>query len=86
MHASRPYFQVHDLGVKLIGATAHYVTTKLDEGPIIEQNVARGHRSMRAEALTGTGSDFECPPLARAVKWNAPHRVLLNGTKRIVFS
>lgn len=83
---ARPYFQAHDRGVKLIGATAHYVTTDLDEGPIIEQDVARVNHSMSAEALTVAGSDLECTALARAVKWHAQHRVLLNGNKTVIFS
>ena len=83
---ARPYYQAHERGVKLIGATAHYVTTDLDEGPIIEQDVARVNHSMSAEALTEVGSDLECRALARAVKWHAEHRVLLNGTKTIVFN
>ena len=83
---ARPYFQAHERGVKLIGATAHYVTTDLDEGPIIEQDVARVNHSMSAEALTVAGSDLECTALARAVKWHAQHRVLLNGNKTVVFS
>lgn len=83
---ARPYFQAHERGVKLIGATAHYVTTDLDEGPIIEQDVARVNHSMSAEALTIAGSDLECTALARAVKWHAQHRVLLNGNKTVVFS
>jgi formyltetrahydrofolate deformylase len=83
---ARPYFQAYDRGVKLIGATAHYVTTDLDEGPIIEQDVARVNHSMSAEALTVAGSDLECTALARAVKWHAQHRVLLNGNKTVIFS
>ena len=83
---ARPYFQAHDRGVKLIGATAHYVTTDLDEGPIIEQDVARVSHSMSADALTVAGSDLECTALARAVKWHAEHRVLLNGSKTVIFS
>ncbi len=83
---ARPYFQAHERGVKLIGATAHYVTTDLDEGPIIEQDVARVNHSMSAEALTIAGSDLECTALSRAVKWHAEHRVLLNGNKTVVFS
>ena len=83
---ARPYFQAHDRGVKLIGATAHYVTADLDEGPIIEQDVARVNHSMSAEALTVAGSDLECTALARAVKWHAEHRVLVNGKKTVVFS
>ena len=83
---ARPYYQAHDRGVKLIGATAHYVTADLDEGPIIEQDVARVNHSMSAEALTVAGSDLECTALARAVKWHAEHRVLVNGKKTVVFS
>lgn len=83
---ARPYYQAHERGVKLIGATAHYVTTDLDEGPIIEQDVARVNHSMSAEALTEVGSDLECRALARAVKWHAEHRVLLNGNKTVVFN
>ena len=83
---ARPYYQAHERGVKLIGATAHYVTTDLDEGPIIEQDVARVNHSMSAEALTEVGSDLECRALARAVKWHAEHRVLVNGNKTVVFS
>lgn len=83
---ARPYYQAHERGVKLIGATAHYVTTDLDEGPIIEQDVARVNHAMSAEALTVAGSDLECTALSRAVKWHAEHRVLLNGNKTVVFS
>ena len=83
---ARPYYQAYDRGVKLIGATAHYVTTNLDEGPIIEQDVARVNHSMSAEALAVAGSDLECTALARAVKWHAQHRVLLNGNKTVIFS
>ena len=83
---ARPYFQAYDRGVKLIGATAHYVTTDLDEGPIIEQDVARVNHSMSAAALTVAGSDLECTALARAVKWHTQHRVLLNGDRTVIFS
>jgi formyltetrahydrofolate deformylase len=83
---ARPYFQAYERGVKLIGATAHYVTSDLDEGPIIEQDVARVSHSMSAEALTVAGSDLECTALARAVNWHAQHRVLLNGHKTVIFS
>ncbi len=82
---SRPYHQAHARGVKLIGATAHYVTADLDEGPIIEQEVARvAHADSPAE-LMAIGRDTECIALARAVRWHADHRVLLNGAKTIVF-
>jgi formyltetrahydrofolate deformylase len=82
---ARPYFQAHERGVKLIGATAHYVTDDLDEGPIIEQEVARVSHSLNPEALTVAGRDVECTALARAVRWHAEHRVLLNGNKTVVF-
>lgn len=82
---AKPYYQAHDRGVKLIGATAHYVTTELDEGPIIEQEVARVDHSMDPEQLTAVGRDVECVALARAVKWHAEHRILLNGSKTVVF-
>jgi formyltetrahydrofolate deformylase len=82
---AQPYRQAHDRGVKLIGATAHYVTPALDEGPIIEQDVARVDHSMDAATLTAIGRDVENVVLARAVKWHAEHRILLNGTKTVVF-
>jgi len=83
---ARPYHQAHARGVKLIGATAHYVTTDLDEGPIIEQEVTRVSHSMSPEALTEAGQDLECRALARAVRWHAEHRVLLNGDRTVVFA
>lgn len=83
---ARPYYQAFDRGVKLIGATAHYVTTDLDEGPIIDQEVVRVDHSMSPEQLTAIGRDVECVTLARAVKWHAERRILLNGHKTIVFS
>jgi formyltetrahydrofolate deformylase len=82
---AKPYYQAFDRGVKLIGATAHYVTTDLDEGPIIEQEVERVDHSMTPEQLTAIGRDVECVTLARAVKWHAEHRIVLNGTKTVVF-
>ncbi len=82
---ARPYYQAHDRGVKLIGATAHYVTADLDEGPIIEQDVERVDHTFTPEALTATGADVERRALARAVRWHAEHRVLLNGHRAIVF-
>ena len=82
---ARPYFQAHARGVKLIGATAHYVTPDLDEGPIIEQDVERVDHSMSAEDLTAVGRDIESRVLARAVRWHVEHRVLLNGHKSVVF-
>jgi formyltetrahydrofolate deformylase len=82
---AKPYYQAHDRGVKLIGATAHFVTSDLDEGPIIEQDVERVDHSMDPETLTAIGRDVECVVLARAVKWFVEHRVLLNGHKSVVF-
>jgi formyltetrahydrofolate deformylase len=82
---AKPYYQAHERGVKLIGATAHYVTADLDEGPIIEQDVTRADRTDTVEALTARGRDTESLVLARAVKWHSEHRVLLNGHKTVVF-
>ena len=82
---AKPYYQAHDRGVKLIGATAHYVTADLDEGPIIEQDVARADHSKTALDLTAMGRDTESQVLARAVKWHSEHRVLLNGHKTVIF-
>jgi formyltetrahydrofolate deformylase len=82
---AKPYYQAHDRGVKLIGATAHYVTADLDEGPIIEQDVARVDHSKNVEDLTAQGRDTESQVLARAVKWHSEHRILINGHKTIIF-
>jgi formyltetrahydrofolate deformylase len=82
---AKPYYQAHDRGVKLIGATAHFVTGDLDEGPIIEQDVERVDHSMEPDTLTAIGRDVECVVLARAVKWFVEHRILLNGHKTVVF-
>jgi formyltetrahydrofolate deformylase len=82
---ARPYAQAHDRGVKLIGATAHYVTAALDEGPIIEQDVERVDHSMSVAELVGIGQDVEAQVLARAVRWHAEHRVLLDGHRTVVF-
>ena len=82
---AKPYYQAHDRGVKLIGATAHYVTADLDEGPIIEQDVARVDHTDAVEDLTAVGRDTESQVLARAVKWHGEHRVLLNGHRTVVF-
>jgi len=82
---AKPYYQAHNRGVKLIGATAHYVTADLDEGPIIEQDVARVDHTLSPEDLTAVGRDVECVVLARAVKWHVEHRVLMNGHKTVVF-
>jgi len=81
---ARPYQQAHDRGVKLVGATAHYVTTDLDEGPIIEQEVARVDHTMTVEEFTAAGRDVECRALARAVRWHIENRVLLNGPRTVV--
>jgi formyltetrahydrofolate deformylase len=83
---AKPYYQAHERGVKLIGATAHFVTGDLDEGPIIEQGVERVDHAMGPETLTAIGRDVECVVLARAVKWFVEHRILLNGHKTVVFS
>jgi formyltetrahydrofolate deformylase len=82
---ARPYFQAHDRGVKLIGATAHYVTADLDEGPIIEQDVERVDHTHTPDSLTAMGADVERRALAKAVRWHAEHRVLLDGHRTIVF-
>ena len=83
---AKPYYQAHGRGVKLIGATAHYVTAELDEGPIIEQDVSRVEHSLSPEDFTAVGRDVESVVLARAVRWHVEHRVLLNGHKTVVFS
>ena len=83
---ARPYAQAHDRGVKLIGATAHYVTADLDEGPIIEQDVTRVTHRNSTRDLVAEGQDVERRVLAQAVKWHAEHRVLLNGHRTVVFS
>lgn len=82
---ARPYAQAHERGVKLIGATAHYVTGDLDEGPIIEQDVERVDHSRSVAHLVALGQDVERRALARAVRWHAEHRVLLDGHRTIVF-
>jgi formyltetrahydrofolate deformylase len=82
---AKPYAQAHHRGVKLIGATAHFVTGDLDEGPIIEQDVERVDHSMDADMLSAIGRDVECVVLARAVKWFVEHRILQNGDKTVVF-
>jgi len=81
----KPYHQAHERGVKLIGATAHYITTDLDEGPIIEQEVVRVDHSLSPEKLVAAGRDVECQALARAVLWHAENRILLNGHRTVVF-
>ncbi|MDX3895371.1 formyltetrahydrofolate deformylase [Pusillimonas sp.] len=82
---ARPYHQAHARGVKIIGATAHYVTSDLDEGPIIEQDIERVDHSMSAHQLTQVGSDVESLVLARAVRNHVEHRILLNGSRTVVF-
>jgi formyltetrahydrofolate deformylase len=82
---ARPYAQAHTRGVKLIGATAHFVTGELDEGPIIEQDVERVDHAMTIDELTAIGRDVECVVLARAVKWFVEHRILQNGHRTVVF-
>lgn len=82
---ARPYAQAHASGVKLIGATAHYVTEQLDEGPIIEQEVARVDHAHSVAELARVGRDVECVALARAVRWHVEHRVLLHGDPTVVF-
>ncbi|MFE3828188.1 formyltetrahydrofolate deformylase [Streptomyces sp. NPDC059092] len=83
---AKPYHQAHARGVKLIGATAHYVTADLDEGPIIEQEVERVGHQVTPEQLVAIGRDVECQALARAVKWHAEHRILLNGHRTVIFA
>ena len=82
---ARPYLQAHAHGVKVIGATAHYVTADLDEGPIIEQEVARVDHSDSPEDLAAISRDAERVALARAVRWHAEHRVLLHGRRTVIF-
>jgi formyltetrahydrofolate deformylase len=82
---ARPYHQAHAHGVKLIGATAHYVTADLDEGPIIEQEVARVDHTSGPADLAAIGRDAERVALARAVRWHAEHRVLLHGRRTVIF-
>ena len=83
---AKPYHQAHERGVKLIGATAHYVTPDLDEGPIIEQETTRVTHAMSAEDLVAAGRDVESRVLARAVKYHLENRVMLNGRKTVVFN
>ena len=82
---AKPYHQAHTRGVKLVGATAHYVTPDLDEGSIIEQDVIRVDHTLSPERLAEAGRDVEAQVLARAVTWHAEHRVLLNGDRTVVF-
>jgi len=82
---ANPYAQAHARGVKLIGATAHFVTQDLDEGPIIEQNVTRVDHAASKQALVQIGQDAESKTLTQAIKWFAEHRVLLDGQRTIIF-
>jgi formyltetrahydrofolate deformylase len=82
---AKPYSQAHDRGVKVIGATAHYVTADLDEGPIIEQDFRRVDHRMSPSELASVGQELEAMALARAVRWHAEHRVVLRGRRTIVF-
>jgi formyltetrahydrofolate deformylase len=82
---ARPYHQAFDRGVKLVGATAHYVTADLDEGPIIEQDVVRVDHTYDQDQLVAAGRDVEAQVLSRAVRWHAQSRVLLNGDRTVVF-
>ena len=83
---AKPYHQAYERGVKIIGATAHFVTADLDEGPIIEQRVARVDHAMSPKELVEEGSNVESQVLAAAVKWWSEQRVLLNGAKTVVFN
>ncbi|MGW3477862.1 formyltetrahydrofolate deformylase [Streptomyces althioticus] len=83
---AKPHHQAHARGVKLIGATAHYVTADLDEGPIIEQEVRRVSHAVTPEQLVAIGRDVECQALARAVEWHSTRRVLPNGQRTVVFA
>lgn len=82
---AHPYAQAHSRGVKLIGATAHFVTPELDEGPIIEQNVVRVDHSQSVKALQQTGQDVESHTLTQAVQWFSEHRILLDGQRTVIF-
>ncbi len=82
---ARPYHQAHERGVKLIGATAHYVTTVLDDGPIIDQDVSRASHRDSVEDLVRRGRDIERTVLARAVRWHLEDRVLVQGNRTVVF-
>ena len=83
---AKPYHQAYERGVKLIGATAHYVTDQLDEGPIIEQSVERVHHALSPDDYVAVGRDIESLVLARAVKWHAEHRVVVHGRRTVVFA
>jgi formyltetrahydrofolate deformylase len=82
---AKPYTQAHDRGVKVIGATAHYVTADLDEGPIIEQDFRRVNHRMAPGELARVGQELEAMALSRAVRWHAEHRIILRGSRTVVF-
>jgi formyltetrahydrofolate deformylase len=82
---AKPYHQAFERGVKLVGATAHYVTADLDEGPIIEQDVVRVDHRATASDLVAAGRDVESQVLSRAVAWHTQTRILLNGRRTVVF-
>lgn len=82
---ARPYHQAYERGVKLVGATAHYVTADLDEGPIIEQDIVRVDHTYHQDHLVAAGRDVEAQVLSRAVRWHSESRVLLNGDRTVVF-
>jgi formyltetrahydrofolate deformylase len=82
---AKPYHQAYARGVKVVGATAHYVTSDLDEGPIIEQETQRVTHALDADAFVRMGKDIENVVLARAVRWHAEHRVMLDGSRTVVF-
>lgn len=82
---ARPYFQAFERGVKMVGATAHYVTNDLDEGPIIEQEIARIDHTMNVADITALGRDAECRALAQAVRWHSESRVVINDRRSVVF-
>ena len=82
---ARPYLQAFERGVKLVGATSHYVTDDLDEGPIIEQEIARVDHTMNVAEITALGRDAECRALAQAVRWHTESRLVVNGQRTVVF-
>ncbi|KAG9709193.1 hypothetical protein KCU60_g22921, partial [Aureobasidium melanogenum] len=83
---AKPYHQAYERGVKITGATAHFVTADLDEGPIIEQRIARVNHAMSPKDLVEEGANVEAQVLAAAVKWWSEEKVFLNGTKTVVFN
>lgn len=82
---AKPYHQAHERGVKIIGATAHFVTNVLDEGPIIEQDIQRVDHSHTPEDLVNMGRDVECAVLARALRWRLDHRIIMDGQRTVIF-